>query len=52
MVLIKTACSFVSPVYREQVQREIKQLLRKREFELARKAGVIANSTSIAVRMS
>jgi hypothetical protein len=45
MPLTEHSSSFVSPVYREQVLREIAQLLKKREFELARKAGVIANST-------
>ena len=40
----KNTSSFVSPVYREQIQREIRDLRRNREFELARKAAVVANS--------
>lgn len=40
----RTRHSFVSPVYREQIQKEILSLRRKREFELARKAAVIAQS--------
>ena len=40
----KKTSSFVSPVYREQIQKEIRDLRRNREFELARKAAVVANS--------